>query len=159
MILRAIPRQQRFEVGEIGRRIAAGQHIEYRFERGALPTDEVITLDIRTNELLHQGIRRTHPFSRIRRGVGPPTTRYELAEGWEEALDGLDLGEGERLLIECLRAGGTSVKDLCAEVFLSNFEIYQTIWSFKVLGAIRATPETAAENTGPPPGSRRHAKS
>jgi len=28
------------------------------------------------------------------------------------------------------------IEDLCREVFLSNFEIYQTLWALNVLGVV-----------------------
>jgi len=31
------------------------------------------------------------------------------------------------------------VEELCQKVFLSNFEIYQALWAFKVLGLINKT--------------------
>jgi len=31
------------------------------------------------------------------------------------------------------------VEELCQKVFLSNFEIYQALWAFKVLGLINET--------------------
>ena len=46
----------------------------YRFDEGALPTDEVITLDMKSNEMLRSGIRQIRSFARIRRSVGPPRT-------------------------------------------------------------------------------------
>jgi hypothetical protein len=109
---------------------------EYRFEEGPLPTEEVITLGMRTSEILLEGIRQVRSFTRIRRSVGPPRTRFRLAEGWENRVEGLNLNEGERNLLRFLGDRGTSVEKLCREVFLSNFEIYQALWVCKVLGAI-----------------------
>lgn len=109
----------------------------YHFREGPLPTDEVITLGMRTAEILLRGIRRIRSMNRIRRSVGAPHQWYGLTPGWREILDGLTLTVGEELLIERLRDGDVSVEDLCNEVFLSNFEIYQTLWGFKMLGVIR----------------------
>ncbi len=109
---------------------------EYRFDEGPLPTEEVITLGMQTGEILLQGIRGVRSFTRVRRSVGPPRVRYRRAADTDRVLDGLSLGEGERQLLVRLEGEGTTIDALCREVFLSNFEIYQTLWALKALGAI-----------------------
>lgn len=109
---------------------------EYHFKEGSLPTEEVITLGMRTGEILLQGIGRVRSFARVRRSVGSPRTRYRLTEWPGCELAGLPLSEGTVLLLQRLESGPQTVEDLCREVFLSNFEIYQALWAFKVLGAI-----------------------
>ena len=114
---------------------------EYAFVEGPLPTDEVITLGMRTAEILLQGIRQIRSFSRIRKSVGPPSTRFRLAAAWRHVLDGLDIRDGERMLlnrIDDAEARGASVDEMCREVFLSNFEIYQSLWAFLILGIVEA---------------------
>jgi hypothetical protein len=113
---------------------------DYAFVEGPLPTDEVITLGMRTAEILLQGIRQIRSFSRIRKSVGPPSSRFRLDPAWHEVLDGLDIRDGERMLLQRLDAAGTRgapVDALCREVFLSNFEIYQALWAFLVLGVVK----------------------
>lgn len=122
---------------------------EYRFEEGALPTAEVITLEMRTAEILLRGIRTIRSFSRIRKSVGAPHTFYGLAADGEELLEGLELSAGEELLLEHLANGEESVEGLCREVFLSNFELYQTLWGLKILGIVQereGLPEIEAES-------------
>lgn len=112
---------------------------EYAFVEGPLPTEEVITLGMRTGEILLQGIRQIRSFTRIRKSVGPISTRYKLDSGWRTALEGLEIRDGERMLVQRLEetgAQGASVEALCREIFLSNFEIYQALWAFLVLGIV-----------------------
>lgn len=109
---------------------------DYIFIEGPLPTDEVITLTMRTGAILLQGIGRIRSFDRIRRSVGSLPTVYGLTAQGREALDGLELGEGEELLVARLEQGDASLEILCREVFLSNFEIYQTLWALKILGVV-----------------------
>ncbi|MDX1389557.1 MAG: DUF4388 domain-containing protein, partial [Acidobacteriota bacterium] len=109
---------------------------EYYFEEGPLPSDEVITLSMKTAELLLQGIRKVRSFSRIRTSVGQPRVAYRLTTGWESMVEGLELREGERALLGRLDHNGRTIEELCREVFLSNFEVYQALWAFKVLGVI-----------------------
>ena len=116
---------------------------DYRFDSGDLPTDELITVNMKMEELLLHGIRQVRSFSRVRRSVGPPRTRYRLTDQWEQISDGLGLNEAERTLLRHLDASGRTVDELCNEVFLSNFEVYQSLWAFKVLGAIQETERAA----------------
>jgi len=123
---------------------------EYSFVEGPLPTEEVITLGMRTAEIMLQGIRQIRSFSRLRKNVGPASTRFQLAPAWHEVLDGLDIRDGERMLLKRLdEAGpaGASVDAMCREVFLSNFEIYQALCAFLVLGIVEGVH--AADGSSP----------
>lgn len=111
---------------------------DYRFVEGPLPTDELITLEMRTGEILLQGIRSVTSFTRIRRSVGSDRARYRAAADWRTVVDGLALGDGERSLLERLEGDGETVDRLCEQVSLSNFEVYQALWAFRVLGAVQA---------------------
>ncbi len=123
---------------------------EYRFNEGPLPTREVITLGMRTGEILLQGIRQIRSFTRIRHSVGPAHSRYRLSGEWRERLEGLSLTDGEETLVHRLERGSETVEQLCAELFLSNFEIYQTLWAMKVLGVVveAGRPRRAEDDPG-----------
>ncbi len=122
---------------------------EYDFVQGRLPTHEAITLQMKTSELLLEAIRNIHSFSRIRLSVGPPRHVFRLAQDWVEAREELSFSEGERLLLGSLAKGPSSVEVLCREVFLSNFEIYRTLWAFKVLGVVVEGDTCPAESDAP----------
>jgi hypothetical protein len=130
---------------------------DYSFVEGPLPTDEVITLGMRTAEILLQGIRQIRSFSRIRKSVGPPSARFRLDPAWHEVLDGLDIRDGERMLLQRLDAAGArgaQVDAMCREVFLSNFEIYQALWAFLVLGVVKEVERGAEPGSGAAVGGR-----
>jgi hypothetical protein len=61
----------------------------YQFHPGELPTQELITLQVHTAELLMQAIREVGSFRRIRHSVGPPYSAFELATDWRELRDGV----------------------------------------------------------------------
>jgi len=124
------------QVREIVLDLFVWEHGEYGFEPGPLPTREVITLDMRTAELLLQGIRRIRSFTRIRRSVGPARTVYQLRPNGRELLEGLSLTSGEEQLVARLADDAGPIESLCREVFLSNFEVYQALWALRVIGAV-----------------------
>ncbi len=108
----------------------------YRLDEGPLPTQEVITLGMKTGEILLLGIRRTRSFARIRRSVGGPRQRFSLSPRSAEVVEGLELNDAERLLLQRLQRGSASIEALCREIYASNFEIHQALWALKVLGAV-----------------------
>jgi len=148
-LVRAVVRQVR----EIVLGLFAWEEGEYAFQEGPLPSEEVITLQVRTGEILLQGISGIRSFARIRRSVGPPRTMYRLRQDPDvgQEIEAVTLSEGAVLLLGRLERGPERVEALCREMFLSNFEIYQTLWAFKVLGVVeeverRVTSEGAAKD-------------
>lgn len=123
---------------------------EYRFHEGPLPTEEVITLGMRTAEILLQGIRSIRSFSRIRRSVGSERSRYRATPEWKGLTEGLALSEGEHQLLTRLGGNGETIEALCRDLFLSNFEVFQSLWAFKVLGVVQEV-DRALEQA--PPGA------
>jgi hypothetical protein len=124
------------QVESIALDLFAWEEGEYRFDEGPLPTDEVITLGIKTGELLLKGIRTVRSFSRIRESVGAPHAIYGLSPQWRASLGNIQLSAHDEALLERLREGDATVDTLCREVLLSNFEIYQTLWGLRILGAV-----------------------
>ena len=118
---------------------------EYQFTEGPLPSVEVITLGTHTGDIILQGVRRLRSFTMIRRGVGPTRAWYRLSGNHQDILDSLNLSEGERMLLAELAGDGASVEGLCRQVFLSNFEIYQALWAFKVLGIVHEVEHLGGE--------------
>jgi hypothetical protein len=105
----------------------------YRFDETP-PVDEDIPLDLTTVELLFHGIREVRSMSLIDRGVGTPRTVFRLTEAWEGQVKGFDLPEGARAIVDRLEEGPASVETLCREVGVANFEIFQTLWAYRLLG-------------------------
>jgi hypothetical protein len=134
------------QVEEIVLDLFSWEEGEYRFNEGPLPTEEVITLGMKSGELLLKGIRTIRSFDRIRRSVGAPPACYQLASQWSELLEGMELSAREDQLLDRLREGAASVDAICHEVFLSNFEIYQTLWGLKILGVV-VSCDTTCERT------------
>jgi hypothetical protein len=121
---------------------------EYDFEPGPLPQEEIIQLGVHTGELIMQGVRQIRSFSLIRRGVGSGHTRYALVPDWRSRSEGIVLTDGENLLLECLDRGARTVEKLCEDVYLSNFEIYQSLWAFRILGLVERAERGRDEEQG-----------
>jgi hypothetical protein len=117
----------------------------YRFVEEPLPTAEVITLNIATSKLILDGIRRITSWPRIVRSVGYARATYRLTREGRAIADDLDLGTAEKLILASLERP-VSVGEICRSVFLANFDVYQYLWAFRILGIIQqveSDPETA----------------
>jgi hypothetical protein len=110
---------------------------DYRFEEGPA-TEEDITLDISTEELLFRGVRQIRSSRLIERGLGSPRTVLRLCDDWRRRIEALKLTEGARAIADRLAEGPASVDTLCREVSVSNFVIQQTLWAFMLLGVAEA---------------------
>lgn len=119
----------------------------YRFD-DTEPAGEVILLDLSTEELIFQGVREVQSLSLIERSVGPPRTVFRLSDEWGKRAEPLDLGEGPRMLLDRLAEGPASLDALCREVCVSNFEIYQTLWAFKLLDVAEPCERSDSEDHG-----------
>src|SRR5438093_4798751 len=120
----------------------------YRFVEGPLPTAEVITLNIATSKLIFDGIRRITSWPRIIRSVGPSRETYRLTREGRAIAEDLDLGAAERLVLDVLEQPAT-VGEICRSVFLANFDVYQYLWAFRILGIVRPVEN---EDARPPEG-------
>jgi len=109
---------------------------EYAFDEGPLQGEDSIQLGVPTGELILEGTRQIRSFTLLRRGVGSPRARYRLAPEARTKLKGVTLQDRENLLLDRLEGGERSVDELCQDLFLSNFEIYQALLAFKVLGVV-----------------------
>jgi hypothetical protein len=107
----------------------------YRFQPGTSPP-EAITLKISTPDLIIEGIRRVQSWSRISRGVGDLTARYERADDYEATLAQMGLSF-EKLSILTSLNGTQDVEAICSTSTLPDFEVCRTLWAFRVLGVIR----------------------
>jgi hypothetical protein len=107
----------------------------YRFQPGTTPA-EAITLKISTPDLIIEGIRRIQSWSRIARGVGDLSARYERAADYEATLAQMALSF-EKLSILTGLNGTQEVETICSESTLPDFEVCRTLWAFRVLGVIR----------------------
>lgn len=118
----------------------------YVFLEGPLPSQEVITLQMRTPALLLHGLRNRRSVTRVLRRVGPPRTAYRMRDRRATLLADLAPTEGERLLLQRLEAGPATVETLCGELLVSGWEVYQAIDSLTLLGVIERAEAPLGES-------------
>jgi Domain of unknown function (DUF4388) len=123
----------------------AFQWTEGRFalEPGHSP-DESITLNMRTPDLILEGIQRIDAWSRVERGMGGIAARYVRSPHNQEIARAMNLGLPQVELLEALENERT-VEDLCETLPLADFDICKTLWAFGVIGVAHRTDTPAVE--------------
>jgi Domain of unknown function (DUF4388) len=114
----------------------------YRLEPGPAP-GETITLDMRTPQLILDGISQIEAWSRVERGSGGLEARYAPVPGSQTLFKQLNLDVDQAALLRSIKSV-RDVESLLAESMLNHFEACRTLWAFRVIGLIRrveaATP-------------------
>jgi Domain of unknown function (DUF4388) len=115
----------------------------FRLEPGPSP-DESITLNMRTPDLILEGIQRIEAWSRVERGMGGIAARYIRSPHNQEIARTMNLGAQRLDLLNALEIEST-VEDLCKALPLADFDICRTLWAFGVIGVARRTDTPPAE--------------
>jgi Domain of unknown function (DUF4388) len=112
-------------------------------------SDESITLNMRTPDLILEGIQRIDAWSRIERGMGGIAARYVRSPDNRGIARTMNLGAQREDLLKAIETE-RSVEDLCASLPLTDFEICQTLWAFGVIGVATRTdtPPTEGDDEG-----------
>jgi Domain of unknown function (DUF4388) len=108
---------------------------QYRMQEGA-SSAEAITLKISTPDIILEGVRRIESWTRITRGCGGISARYERAPDYEAVLPLMNLSFEKLSLLTALN-DVTEVEGLCRDSSLSDYDVCRTLWAFRVIGIIR----------------------
>jgi len=104
--------------------------------KDGLPSSEAITLKISTPDIILEGIRRIDSWTRIDRGVGGLDAVYVRQADWEAHAKGMMLSPERTELIGLLERE-LEVETVCGASQMSDFEVCQTLWAFRVIGIVR----------------------
>src|SRR5512134_2304593 len=93
--------------------------------------DDVVTLNLSTEGLILEGIRRTRAWSRIFRGIGGDLDSIPTPTGNTEVVLKLDLTEEEQELLAHV-SGRATVEQICQASYLTNLETCRVLWALMV---------------------------
>jgi hypothetical protein len=110
-------------------------HGEYELVIKEMDPDQVVSLNISTENLILEGIRRSRSFSQVIRGIGD-IDAVLVPTGATEVRYKLDLTAEEQDILSHVN-GRATVEQICDVSYLSNFETCRILWALKVLGVIR----------------------
>lgn len=110
-------------------------HGEYELVIKEVDPDSVISLNISTENLILDGIRRCRAWSQVMRGLGDIEIVLHPA-GNSEVLYKLDLAGEEQEVLSHVN-GRSTIEQICDVSYLSNFETCRILWAFLVLRLVR----------------------
>ena len=108
---------------------------DYEFVMKEKAASDVVAVNVSTENLILEGIRRTKSWSRILKGIRSIDS-VPVPSGASEASYKLDLSEDEQEVLSHV-SGRASVEQICQVSYLTNFETCRALWAFTVLGLIR----------------------
>ncbi len=114
---------------------------EYEFHAGNLPTQEVITLNISTADVIVKGMSRIWRSSWIMKGVGPLQDVVKRTDGWADAVKKLSIPPKVKPMLEILKSP-SRLEDFLRVSPLSNFETCKWLWAFSIIGVVQQIPSS-----------------
>ena len=108
---------------------------EYEFVMKKSAAD-IAAVNVSTENLILEGIRRTRNWSRILKGIRGLDS-VPVRAGQTDQSYKLELSEDEQQVLSHVN-GRSSIEQICQVSYLSNFETCRALWAFQVLGLTRA---------------------
>jgi len=108
---------------------------DYELVIRELDPEGLVVLNMSTENLILEGIRRTRAWSQITRAIGEIGTVF-VPTGNTEVLYKLELTSEEQEILDHVN-GRSTVEHICDVSYLSNFESCRILWALQVLGVIR----------------------
>ncbi|HVR72180.1 MAG TPA: DUF4388 domain-containing protein [Vicinamibacteria bacterium] len=112
-----------------------------------LDPDTLVTLNISTENLILEGIRRVRAWSQLMRGLGDIGAVLARAGGPDYKLE---LSAEEQEVLAQVN-GRSTVEQICDVSYLSHFETCRILWGLLVLGVV---VRRGQKDTGPEEGAR-----
>jgi uncharacterized protein DUF4388 len=109
---------------------------EYELTMTEPGKDDVIALNLSTEALIVDGMRRMRSWRAIFRGVGGDLDSIPMPTGHQEPLLKVELSEEEQELVAHVN-GRATVEQICQASYLSNLETCRLLWAMIVLGVVR----------------------
>ncbi|HEX6739142.1 MAG TPA: DUF4388 domain-containing protein [Vicinamibacteria bacterium] len=100
-----------------------------------MDTESVIVLNISTENLILEGIRRIRSWSQVLRGIGHIDTVL-FPTGHNDPLYKIELTTEEQEVLAQVN-GRATIEQICEVSYLPNFETCRTLWALQVLGIVR----------------------
>ena len=123
------------QVKEILMDLFTWTHGSYDLVIKDIDPDNVISLNISTENLILEGIRRSQAWSQVIQGLGGIEAVLARA-GEDDILRKLDLTAEEQEILSHV-SGRATVEQICEVSYLSHFETCRILWALQVLGVVR----------------------
>jgi hypothetical protein len=97
--------------------------------------ESVIVLNISTENLILEGIRRIRSWAQVLRGIGHIDTVL-FPTGQTDAIYKVEMSPEEQEVLAQVN-GRATIEQICDVSYLTNFETCRTLWALQVLGVVR----------------------
>lgn len=116
----------------------------YNIEFTAQFPDEIITLQLGTERLILDGVKRIEYWSLITRGLGRLTRLLQQAPGADSRSYLLELGDEDSHVLSLL-SEPTTIEQICARSYLSNFLTCRTLWALMTVNLVQDAETSAMD--------------
>jgi hypothetical protein len=119
---------------------------EYQLAIMEVDPEKFLMLNMSTENLILEGIRRTRSWTQIIRALGD-IEAVLVPTGKSDIRHKLDLSEEEQEILAHVN-GRSTIEQICDVSYLSNFETCRVLWAFQVLGMVRRAQAADAAAVG-----------
>jgi hypothetical protein len=134
------------QVKEVLMELFTWTHGDYEMVIKDMDPDNLVQLNISTENLILEGIRRSRSWTQVLRGIGDLDTVFLRTED-TDILYKLELTEEEGEVLAQVN-GRSTVEQICEVSYLSNFETCRILWALKVLRVVRRVADNEPEVAG-----------
>jgi uncharacterized protein DUF4388 len=134
------------QVKEVLMELFTWTHGDYEMVIKEMDPDNLVQLNISTENLILEGIRRSRSWSQVLRGIGDLDTVFLRTED-TDILYKLEMSEEEGEVLAQVN-GRSTVEQICEVSYLSNFETCRILWALKVLRVVRRVADNEPEVAG-----------
>lgn len=107
---------------------------EYEFVMKELEGGQIV-LDLDTENVILEGIRRLHDYTRIFAGVGPLEAILRLSENADSLIYRLELDEDEQQVLSLVN-GRLDIEQIVGMSYLNNFETLRILFALVAAGVL-----------------------
>ncbi|WDT76526.1 MAG: DnaJ domain-containing protein [Candidatus Manganitrophus sp.] len=109
---------------------------DYEFIEGPLPSEEVITLQISTGDIILDGIKRIQDWNRLIRDLPPLNSVLHLSTDPRSLFQSVNLNAAERDLLRLIN-GERTLRDVLSESTMSSMDCARVLYFFITAGILQ----------------------
>jgi curved DNA-binding protein CbpA len=111
---------------------------DYEFVEGPLPSEEVITLQISTGDIILDGIKRIQDWNRLIRDLPPLDGVLHLSSDPRSLFQSVNLNPAERDLLRLVN-GERTLRDVLCEASMPSMDCARVLYFFITAGILQPT--------------------
>lgn len=113
---------------------------DYEFIEGPLPSEEVVTLQISTGDIILDGIKRIKDWNRLIRDLPSLDSVLHLSTNPRSLFQSVNLSAGERDLLRLVN-GERTLRDVLSESPMPSMECARVLYFFITAGILQPAPQ------------------